>query len=188
MPYSHVRGLKLHYLDHYEGQGSAIIFFTNLAVMRVHGLSRWETLASRKIHLYVALCYLPEGICRPMRRTPASYRWKNNSDDALGLIYPLGLEQRELIDLRMGAYIARKLTFHAPERVRSSVCASVGAGADPSSLLAFIEDAIASASHICNTGVALAREIALAPHRVKPGSKNEKAQHEFFSILHHLFL
>ena len=118
-----------------------------------------------------------------MPDSPTSYSWENNRDDALGLINHLGLEQVDLIGLSIGAYIALMLTLHIPERVRSTVCASVGAGAHPPSRQAFIEDAITSASNIRNTGVVPARDMALAPNRVQLRSKNKKAWHEFLDHL-----
>ena len=112
--------------------------------------------------------YLPSDVSD----SPTSYSWENNRDDALSLIDHLGLEQVDLIGLSMGAYIALMLTLHVPERVRSKVCASVGAGAHPPSRQTFIEDAIiTSAFNIRNTGVVPARDMALAPNRVQLRSK-----------------
>ena len=123
--------------------------------------------------------YLPSDV----PADPTAYSWENNRDDAIALMDHLGLQQVDLIGLSMGAYIALMITLHVPDRIRSTVCASVGAGAHPPFRAAFIEDAIASADHIRATGTMPAREMALAPNRIQLRSKNEPAWQEFLDQL-----
>ena len=182
MPYFTRQGVKLHYLD--EGQGSAIIFlheFGGDARSWANQVTDFSLQIDQPMRCIVlsGRGYLPSDV----PESSDAYSWENNRDDALCLMDFLGLEQVDLIGLSMGAYIALMLALHVPERVRSAVCASIGAGAHPPSRQAFIEDAIASAAHIRKTGVVPARNMALAPNRIQLRLKNEKAWQEFMDNL-----
>ena len=182
MPYFTLQGVKLHYLD--EGEGPALFFLHEFGgdartwAQQVTAFSQQANTPRRCIVLS-ARGYLPSDV----PADPAAYRWENNRDVAIGLMDPLGLQQVDLIGLSMGAYIALMITLHVPDRIRSTVCASVGAGAHPPFRAAFIDDALASAEYIRATGVMPAREMALAPNRIQLRSKNEAAWQEFLDHL-----
>lgn len=182
MPYFTLQGVKLHYLD--EGEGPALFFLHEFGgdartwAQQVTAFSQQANTPRRCIVLS-ARGYLPSDV----PADPAAYSWENNRDDAIGLMDHLGLQQVDLIGLSMGAYIALMITLHVPDRIRSTVCASVGAGAHPPFRAAFIDDALASAEYIRATGVMPAREMALAPNRVQLRSKNEAAWQEFLDHL-----
>lgn len=182
MPYFNHQGVKLHYLD--EGEGPALFFLHEFGgdartwAQQVTAFSQQANTPRRCIVLS-ARGYLPSDV----PADPAAYSWENNRDDAIGLMDHLGLQQVDLIGLSMGAYIALMITLHVPDRIRSTVCASVGAGAHPPFRAAFIDDALASAKCIRATGVMPAREMALAPNRIQLRSKNEAAWHEFLDHL-----
>ena len=182
MPYFSHQGVKLHYLD--EGEGPALLFLHEFGgdartwAQQVAGFSQ-QTDAPRRCIVLSARGYLPSDV----PADPTAYSWENNRDDAIALMDHLGLQQVDLIGLSMGAYIALMITLHVPDRILSTVCASVGAGAHPPFRAAFIEDAIASADHIRATGTMPAREMALAPNRIQLRSKNEPAWQEFLDQL-----
>lgn len=182
MPYFTLQGVKLHYLD--EGEGPALFFLHEFGgdartwAQQVTAFSQQANTPRRCIVLS-ARGYLPSDV----PADPAAYSWENNRNDAIGLMDHLGLQQVDLIGLSMGAYIALMITLHVPDRIRSTVCASVGAGAHPPFRAAFIDDALASAEYIRATGVMPAREMALAPNRVQLRSKNEAAWQEFLDHL-----
>lgn len=182
MPYFTHQGVKLHYLD--EGEGPALFFLHEFGgdartwAQQVTAFSQQANTPRRCIVLS-ARGYLPSDV----PADPAAYSWENNRDDAIGLMDHLGLQQVDLIGLSMGAYIALMITLHVPDRIRSTVCASVGAGAHPPFRAAFIDDALASAEYIRATGVMPAREMALAPNRIQLRSKNEAAWQEFLDHL-----
>ena len=182
MPYFTLQGVKLHYLD--EGEGPALFFLHEFGgdartwAQQVTAFSQQANTPRRCIVLS-ARGYLPSDV----PADPAAYSWENNRDDAIGLMDHLGLQQVDLIGLSMGAYIALMITLHVPDRIRSTVCASVGAGAHPPFRAAFIDDALASAEYIRATGVMPAREMALAPNRIQLRSKNEAAWQEFLDHL-----
>ena len=182
MPYFTLQGVKLHYLD--EGEGPALFFLHEFGgdartwAQQVTAFSQQANTPRRCIVLS-ARGYLPSDV----PADPAAYSWENNRDDAIGLMDHLGLQQVDLIGLSMGAYIALMMTLHVPDRIRSTVCASVGAGAHPPFRAAFIDDALASAEYIRATGVMPAREMALAPNRIQLRSKNEAAWQEFLDHL-----
>ena len=182
MPYFTHQGVKLHYLD--EGEGPALFFLHEFGgdartwAQQVTAFSQQANTPRRCIVLS-ARGYLPSDV----PADPAAYSWENNRDDAIGLMDHLGLQQVDLIGLSMGAYIALMITLHVPDRIRSTVCASVGAGAHPPFRAAFIDDALASAKYIRTTGVMPAREMALAPNRIQLRSKNEAAWQEFLDHL-----
>ena len=182
MPYFNHQGVKLHYLD--EGEGPALFFLHEFGgdartwAQQVTAFSQQANTPRRCIVLS-ARGYLPSDV----PADPAAYSWENNRDDAIGLMDHLGLQQVDLIGLSMGAYIALMMTLHVPDRIRSTVCASVGAGAHPPFRAAFIDDALASAEYIRATGVMPAREMALAPNRIQLRSKNEAAWQEFLDHL-----
>ena len=182
MPYFTHQGVKLHYLD--EGEGPALFFLHEFGgdartwAQQVTAFSQQANTPRRCIVLS-ARGYLPSDV----PADPTAYSWENNRDDAIGLMDHLGLQQVDLIGLSMGAYIALMITLHVPDRIRSTVCASVGAGAHPPFRAAFIDDALASAEYIRATGVMPAREMALAPNRIQLRSKNEAAWQEFLDHL-----
>ena len=182
MPYFTHQGVKLHYLD--EGEGPALFFLHEFGgdartwAQQVTAFSQQANTPRRCIVLS-ARGYLPSDV----PADPTAYSWENNRDDAIGLMDHLGLQQVDLIGLSMGDYIALMITLHVPDRIRSTVCASVGAGAHPPFRAAFIDDAIASAEYIRATGVMPAREMALAPNRIQLRSKNEAAWQEFLDHL-----
>lgn len=182
MPYFTLQGVKLHYLD--EGEGPALFFLHEFGgdartwAQQVTAFSQQANTPRRCIVLS-ARGYLPSDV----PADPAAYSWENNRNDAIGLMDHLGLQQVDLIGLSMGAYIALMITLHVPDRIRSTVCASVGAGAHPPFRAAFIDDALASAEYIRATGVMPAREMALAPNRIQLRSKNEAAWQEFLDHL-----
>ena len=128
MPYFTLQGVKLHYLD--EGEGPALFFLHEFGgdartwAQQVTAFSKQANTPRRCIVLS-ARGYLPSDV----PADPAAYSWENNRDDAIGLMDHLGLQQVDLIGLSMGAYIALMMTLHVPDRIRSTVCASVGAGA-----------------------------------------------------------
>ena len=182
MPYFTHQGVKLHYLD--EGEGPALFFLHEFGgdartwAQQVTAFSQ-QVNTPRRCIVLSARGYLPSDV----PADPAAYSWENNRDDAIGLMDHLGLQQVDLIGLSMGAYIALMITLHVPDRIRSTVCASVGAGAHPPFRAAFIDDALASAEYIRATGVMPAREMALAPNRIQLRSKNEAAWQEFLDHL-----
>jgi len=174
MPFADSAGVKLYYED--TGSGEPILFLHEFA-----GDHRsWEAQVRHfsRTHRCIVMSsrgYPPSDV--PHDET--KYNQNIATDDAIAVLDHLSIDAAVIVGLSMGAYTALKVGMQYPERVKSIVAASGGAGSFPESLEAFRADAHGMADEMIKNNSVPADGFASGPTRIQFRPKDPRGWQEF---------
>ncbi len=178
MPYVDVDSVKIFYEE--TGAGRPLIFLHEY----LGDCRSWDDQVRAFSRDYRCIVISARGY--PPSDAPedeTSYGVEIAKNDVLSVMDHLNIDQAHLVGLSMGSYTTLYLTLTHSERVLSAVVASGGSGAFKSTRQAFIDEALALASQMDETGTVPAEAMGLGPARLQLERKDPKGWATFVSNL-----